>query len=422
MVKLHEYYNGPYELFFTKYLVGNGVANFKQSTALAEKFIGNLLSLGEAPFTAYNLFEGLEQEFEDALISDIGVLTFSVVNSKLGGSAITFSLPAGWTCPFAKLCKQQVERHRKLDPSKIGTFHTSRKTGMQVPYKGEPPEVHDGEDMEFKCYAAAQERQYDALRENRWHNYDLLDEVGREGGASAQSELIVRSLQHHFDTKGMSSIVRIHESGDFYNGEYLNAWILTAKEMPNINFYAYTKSLPLINKFKSEIDSLPNLSITLSEGGSRDRDLDKIDIKQAKVFNTPEEVFDAGLIIDLDDELAQEKGGKDKNFALLVHGTQEAGEMTQYKLRNETFMAYWKYRGTLNKFFKRSPDNYWSSNEAVAGINVIDKFLNNSQLRKKNKMSVGDLKFKKKLLNYVIKYDRYGFDPKLINTVPDKYR
>ena len=56
-------------------------------------------------------------------------------------------------------------------------------------------------------------------------------------------------------------------------------------------------------------------------------------------------------ILDLDDNLAKEKAGKDSNFALLLHGTQEAGEKSKLKIRNETFAAYWKYRTFLNRSF-----------------------------------------------------------------------
>ena len=36
--------------------------------------------------------------------------------------------------------------------------------------------------------------------------------------------------------------IRIHSSGDFYNMDYLNAWVEIAKKNPSIMFYAYTKA------------------------------------------------------------------------------------------------------------------------------------------------------------------------------------
>lgn len=366
-----------------------------------------------------NLCEGLEEEMMDALL-DICVLTFSDENSKMDGNVTTFSLPAGWSCPFAKACLKKVKRDRFMDPEKEGTFKISKKTGEKVPYKGDV-QVSKGKDAEFDCYAANQEMQYDAVRANRWHNYDLLIEAGKEGGSDAQSDLILRSLEFHFDSKGKNKKVRIHESGDFYNGEYLKAWMTVAEKLPDIEFYAYTKSVPYVKSMEEKLKGIPNLSITLSKGGRRDSEISDLDIKESHVFNTPEEVLEAGLIVDLDDSLAQKKGGKDSSFALLVHGTQEKGEMSQNKMRNETFMAYWKYRTPLNRFFNRPKNHYWTADAGKTGLKVINNILNDKN--KKTKYKEADLKFKKKLLNYVVKYhEKYDFSEELKNILPPKYR
>jgi hypothetical protein len=305
-----------------------------------------------------------------------------------------------------------------MDPDKEGTYKISKKTGEKIPYKGDV-QVTKGDEAEFDCYAANQEMQYDAIRANRWHNKDLLDEAGKEGGAKAMADLIIRSIKHFFDTEGAKEGIRIHESGDFFSGPYLEAWMEAARQFPNVYFYAYTKSVPFIKKYKEQLDQIPNLSITLSKGGKRDKDLPGVDVKESHVFNTPEEVLEAGLIVDLDDELAKQKGGKESNFALLVHGTQEKGEMSQNKMRNETFMAYWKYRKPLNRFFKRDENTHWTTEEAEAGLKVIEKAKQNP---KKFKTSKSDLEFKAKLLRYVIKYHKYDFADELINIVPPKYR
>lgn len=381
------------------------------------EIVNNLLTTTPNKFIT-RLYEGLEEDMMDALL-DICVLTFSSENTKLGGSVGTFSLPAGWTCPFAHLCLKKVDRERKMDPDKEGTFKTSKKTGEEIPYKGDV-QVTKGDEAEFDCYAANQELQYDAIRANRWHNKDLLDEANKEGGYNAQAELILRSIKHFFDSEGEKQSIRIHESGDFYTGEYLKAWMEVARKLPGVKFYAYTKSVPFIKKYKSEIDALSNLAITLSKGGLRDKDLSDVDVKESHVFNTPEEVLKAELVVDLDDKLAQAKGGKESNFALLVHGTQEKGEMSQNKMRNETFMAYWKYRKPLNRFFKFDENHFWTTKEANAGLNVIKKMMADT---KKYKHSKSDLEFKVKLLRYVVKYNnKYDFADDLINIVPEKYR
>ena len=379
------------------------------------KSVSLLMNNEQSKFLNY-VYESAEMF--DALLN-ICVLTFSTENSKLGGDVVTFSLPAGWSCPFADLCLKKVNRDREFDPSKVGTTKKSKRTGQSVDYKGDV-KVTKGKNAEFDCFAANQEMQYDAVRANRWHNFDLLIQAGKDGGAAAQADLIVKSLNYFFDTEGKKHEVRIHESGDFYNGEYLEAWMQVATRMPDIKFYAYTKSVPYVQAMEEKLKNIPNLSITLSRGGKKDADIDKLDVKESKVFNTPEEVLKAGLIVDLDDELAKEKGGKEKNFALLVHGTQGAGEMSKNKVRNETFMAYWKYRKKLNRNLGQPENSRMSTETARQGLNYIEKILKDNSSNKK--INKAHFEFLAKLLRYVIKYNAYNFSDDLINILPVKYR
>jgi len=58
--------------------------------------------------------------------------------------------------------------------------------------------------------------------------------------------------------------LRIHDSGDFYSQGYLNKWRKIAEAVPNVIFYAYTKSLHLnFDRFKA----LKNTKIIQSSGG-----------------------------------------------------------------------------------------------------------------------------------------------------------
>ena len=389
--------------------------DFIKDTNFINESTSRLMSKDKNKFLKY-IYESAEMF--DALLN-ICVLTFSTENTKLGGEVLTFSLPAGWTCPFAKACMKKVDRERKIDPEKVGTFKTSKRTGEKVPYKGDVV-VTKGKDSEYDCFAANQEMQYDALRANRWHNFDLLKEAGDEGGSDAQAELIVRSIYYHFDTESPKKEVRIHESGDFFNEDYLEAWIKVAQQMPNVKFYAYTKSIPYVKFAEKKLKDLPNFSITFSEGGRRDSEMGDVDIKQAKVYNTPEEILKAGLILDLDDTLAKEKGGKEKNFALLVHGTQEAGKMSQIQKRNATFMNYWKHREQLCRNLNVPTTSRISTETAQTALKYIKDILSNPPKDKKiDKKYYGFLKTQ---LNYVVKYNEYNFNDNLINILPEKYR
>lgn len=91
--------------------------------------------------------------------------------------------------------------------------------------------------------------------------------------------------------KRSMNVVRIHDSGDFYNQEYLDKWADIARALPEKIFYAYTKTLGILN-----LTSLPpNLRITQSLGGKHD---DKVDLSlpHSRIFSSPEARDAAGYI------------------------------------------------------------------------------------------------------------------------------
>jgi len=331
----------------------------------------------------------------EKLMLDSRVLTFSRDNSKLGKDVAVFALPAGWTCPFAKDCKMKVDRNRD-DNGKIG--------------------MKAGEDIKYMCYAAWMEVKYDKLRNNHWHNYDLLQEQQSMNG---MIDLIIKSIDYHFKTKGSTDSIRIHESGDFYNGEYLQAWIEVARRKPNIEFYAYTKSLPYLKKFEAELKGTPNLKINISTGGSRPDLENELGLPKAHVYNTPEEVFKAGKLVDLDDSIAKDKNNVE-DFALMVHGTQtkevDTPDITKNKIRNEVFMKYNKYKKALNAELGLDDNHEISNDEAKELTTEIKKLFS------ANKIAKGKADVLLELLRAVIKYNNYRFDKSLLAIVPDKFK
>ena len=68
--------------------------------------------------------------------------------------------------------------------------------------------------------------------------------------------------------KGKQLVVRIHESGDFYNMEYFTKWMDVCRhfeQTANITFIAYTKSLPYVIKYINDNGALPsNLALRFS--------------------------------------------------------------------------------------------------------------------------------------------------------------
>lgn len=222
-------------------------------------------------------------------MTDTSKLKFGFGNSKISRSIATFSIPAGYSCPFAKDCLSKA----------------NRLTGKII----------DGKHCQFRCFAASQECTYPNVRRQRWHNFELLkDQKTVEG----MGNLIQSSLPHNIE------FVRIHVSGDYFSESYFLAWLNVALNNPGMTFYGYTKALPHVVKYRKHIPS--NFRLTASKGGTHDHLIKQYKLKSAEVVYSVEEAHDKGLRIDHDDGLAMYG---DKSFALLLHGTQPANTKAQ---------------------------------------------------------------------------------------------
>jgi hypothetical protein len=183
-------------------------------------------------------------------------LHFSKGNAKLT-KRLVFSLPAGRTCPGANICKAFVG----IDSITGKRSIIALQTGTAV-------------------------------------------------------DLINASIQEN-RSKGIT-LVRIHESGDFFSGAYLDAWLQVALLNPDLKFYCYSKSLQLFYLLK-----LPtNFYLTASKGGKWDNLIDAGHFPRFSVVVKDDAAAETlGLEVDHDDSHCF----GDKPFALLVHGTQPKG-------------------------------------------------------------------------------------------------
>jgi hypothetical protein len=247
------------------------------------------------------------------------LLKFSTSNAKLSKRLI-FSLPAGYSCPHAGVCK---------------TF-ADRVTGTIT----DLPQLNGTIADEFRCFAAMSETRPN-VRESRWYNWDLLRNVMYGNGNQAMliADLIDLSLSFQPDLE----LIRVHESGDFWTENYMRAWFMAASRRPKQKFYAFTKSLGMWLALKDLIPS--NFYLTASCGGTLDYLLTKhsdVFKRIAYVVYTEEEAKARDLEIDHDDSHCF----GDKPFALLVHSSQRAGSeaskaLSQRKKENK-FVGYGK--------------------------------------------------------------------------------
>lgn len=86
------------------------------------------------------------------------------------------------------------------------------------------------------------------------------------------------------------SVVRLHDSGDFYRQEYLDAWCSIAARFPSVEIYAYTKSHHL------DFSRAPaNLRIIQSLGGRFDA-LVNLGRQHSRIFSSHEDRERAGYV------------------------------------------------------------------------------------------------------------------------------
>ena len=215
----------------------------------------------------------------------------------------SFSLPSGWTCPFALDCLSKADRT----------------TGK----------ITDGKDTDFRCFMASMEAMSPQLRAQVWNNFDILRHMDYEEMVGALYEAVPEDMD----------ICRVHVGGDFFNQRYFEAWLQVARLYPQKKFYAYTKSIPYWLANLGDIP--PNFILTGSRGGRMDALLDEFQMKVAEVVFSLEEAEERGLPIDHTEFYALNDEG---NFALLIHGTQpkgtEAAEATKTLRKQGVQYAY----------------------------------------------------------------------------------
>jgi hypothetical protein len=94
------------------------------------------------------------------------------------------------------------------------------------------------------CYAVNTIKRYPTAKKSWEDNYKLV-----VNDLSRFKQLVNKQIK-----KDMIQIVRIHSSGDFYNLEYLKAWLDICNNNSNTLFYAYTKAFNTINHLPKNLN------------------------------------------------------------------------------------------------------------------------------------------------------------------------
>ena len=158
------------------------------------------------------------------------------------------------------------------------------------------------------CYAKQGRYAMAGVFNARKHNVDVF-----AGGAANFVSLAVADLTRFAKRY---NVVRVHDSGDFFSQEYLDAWKAIARAMPNLTFYAYTKSLHL-----DLYTDLPvNFRLIQSLGGKYD---ERVNLEQshARIFATDEDRVRAGYIDGNVNDLPAING--ETRIGLVYHGVKK---------------------------------------------------------------------------------------------------
>lgn len=94
------------------------------------------------------------------------------------------------------------------------------------------------------CYAMKAQRMYKATKKARELN---LIETKKPNFVNRMIDAI-ETISNKPSYKNKKIYFRIHESGDFYNTQYLQSWYKIAEALPHIKFLAYTKSFNMVDE------------------------------------------------------------------------------------------------------------------------------------------------------------------------------
>ncbi|HEB27009.1 MAG TPA: hypothetical protein ENI05_04435 [Porticoccus sp.] len=157
-----------------------------------------------------------------------------------------------------------------------------------------------------------------------WYRSSRVRDVQEERLKLARSgEKMVDTL-HAELCRRKPKFVRIHDSGDFFDSEYLERWIKLALMHPEMTFFTYSKMVPMIMARTNAPSNLwhpmpPNLYIVLSEGGIWDHLINQDQDLFARVFKNNNQLRRAGFVNGGTDDLKLILKGH-KKIGLVYHG------------------------------------------------------------------------------------------------------
>lgn len=159
------------------------------------------------------------------------------------------------------------------------------------------------------CYAGCGPYKWDSVAEKHHYNLNLYRE---------DSRLFVETMILELKARRFKKPIRIHDTGDFFNKQYLNAWLTIIAACPETLFYAYTKSLHLFD-YQSGFYLLDNFFVRFSYGGTLDHKIKSTDYN-SRVFPDYQSAVSAGYLVCPSDDDSMAFNPDVVNLGLIVHG------------------------------------------------------------------------------------------------------
>ncbi len=228
------------------------------------------LPQGEAPYLVPG--QPLIGTYDTGTTFQINKASIFTNTSKMPG--VSFAIPAGppafgGTCPASAL-GENVARSKKIVEEQsgakvkhlpvLGDAAPTTKPSVLMPGV---KKSYDG-DASFtcrSCYALDGNYWYPSKQVNdmmhlAWVEYELA-----QGGPARLGQALAYAIQHANLTRpeGFQPYFRIHDAGDFYSPEYLDAWVECASLMTHMRFWAptrqwiFTKWAPLLARAEQRV-------------------------------------------------------------------------------------------------------------------------------------------------------------------------
>ena len=166
---------------------------------------------------------------------------------------------------------------------------TSKKVGLNIFNFSIP--AYKSKEGKLTCPFADSCVKYCYAQKGNYKRFPKIGELMEKRYLLTKQSIFVASMNIEIKKKKADAI-RIHDSGDFYSKEYLEKWVTIANDNPKVKFYAYTKSIPLF--IGKELPS--NMDIIFSTGSKKDELINFETHRHAKIFNSEEELQEAGYI------------------------------------------------------------------------------------------------------------------------------